>query len=81
MFEIMRKFQSDYWKHCCTACCLQGLSMVGVQQIDRVVEVVEETLKGRFRNAKMFLVFKQVVLMNDLTSLALVRLKQEGSQI
>jgi hypothetical protein len=55
--------------------------MVGVQQIDRVVEVVEETLKGRFRNAKMFLVFKQVVLMNDLSSLALVRLKQEGSQI
>lgn len=25
---------------------LQGLSVVGVQQIDRVVEVVEETLKG-----------------------------------
>lgn len=25
---------------------LQGLSIVGVQQIDRVVEVVEETLKG-----------------------------------
>ncbi|XP_006621185.1 threonylcarbamoyladenosine tRNA methylthiotransferase [Apis dorsata] len=25
---------------------LQGLSMIGVQQIDRVVEVVEETLKG-----------------------------------
>ena len=24
----------------------QGLSMIGVQQIDRVVEVVEETLKG-----------------------------------
>ena len=26
--------------------CVQGLSVVGVQQIDRVVEVVEETLKG-----------------------------------
>jgi threonylcarbamoyladenosine tRNA methylthiotransferase CDKAL1 len=25
---------------------LRGLSVVGVQQIDRVVEVVEETLKG-----------------------------------
>lgn len=25
---------------------LQGLSVIGVQQIDRVVEVVEETLKG-----------------------------------
>lgn len=25
---------------------LEGLSMIGVQQIDRVVEVVEETLKG-----------------------------------
>merc|ERR1711936_1237026 len=25
---------------------LKGLSMIGVQQIDRVVEVVEETLKG-----------------------------------
>ena len=24
----------------------QGLSIVGVQQIDRIVEVVEETLKG-----------------------------------
>lgn len=27
---------------------LQGLSIIGVQQIDRVVEVVEETLKGKF---------------------------------
>jgi len=26
---------------------LKGLSIVGVQQIDRIVEVVEETLKGR----------------------------------
>ena len=26
---------------------LQGLSVIGVQQIDRVVEVVEETLKGQ----------------------------------
>ena len=25
---------------------LKGVSMIGVQQIDRVVEVVEETLKG-----------------------------------
>ena len=25
---------------------IQGLSLIGVQQIDRVVEVVEETLKG-----------------------------------
>lgn len=25
---------------------IQGLSVIGVQQIDRVVEVVEETLKG-----------------------------------
>lgn len=25
---------------------LEGVSVVGVQQIDRVVEVVEETLKG-----------------------------------
>lgn len=27
-------------------CIFQGLSVVGVQQIDRVVDVVEETLKG-----------------------------------
>lgn len=27
---------------------LKGLSVIGVQQIDRVVEVVEETLKGIF---------------------------------
>lgn len=26
---------------------LRGLSVIGVQQIDRVVEVVEETLKGK----------------------------------
>ena len=26
---------------------IKGLSVIGVQQIDRVVEVVEETLKGR----------------------------------
>lgn len=25
---------------------IKGLSIIGVQQIDRVVEVVEETLKG-----------------------------------
>lgn len=25
---------------------LEGISVIGVQQIDRVVEVVEETLKG-----------------------------------
>ena len=25
---------------------IKGLSLIGVQQIDRVVEVVEETLKG-----------------------------------
>jgi len=31
---------------------LQGLSMIGVQQIDRVVEVVEETLKGN--SVRMF---------------------------
>lgn len=33
---------------------LKGLSIVGVQQIDRVVEVVEEALKG-------LLVFLQIV--------------------
>ena len=27
--------------------CFQGLSVIGVQQIDRVVEVVEEALKGK----------------------------------
>ncbi len=26
---------------------IQGLSVIGVQQIDRVIEVVEETLKGQ----------------------------------
>ena len=26
---------------------IKGLSLIGVQQIDRVVEVVEETLKGK----------------------------------
>jgi len=31
---------------------MQGLSMIGVQQIDRVVEVVEETLKGN--SVRMF---------------------------
>jgi len=30
---------------------LQGLSVVGVQQIDRVVDVVEETLKGNIINS------------------------------
>ena len=29
----------------------QGLSVVGVQQIDRVVDVVEETLKGNIINS------------------------------
>lgn len=29
---------------------IQGLSVIGVQQIDRVVEVVEETLKGKKHN-------------------------------
>ena len=28
---------------------IKGLSIIGVQQIDRVVEVVEETLKGILR--------------------------------
>ena len=27
---------------------LKGVSVVGVQQIDRVIEVVEETLKGEY---------------------------------
>ena len=27
---------------------LQGISVIGVQQIDRVTEVVEETLKGKY---------------------------------
>lgn len=30
---------------------LKGLSVIGVQQIDRVVEVVEETLKGRLQGS------------------------------
>jgi len=29
---------------------IHNLSVIGVQQIDRVVEVVEETLKGLFNN-------------------------------
>ena len=29
---------------------IKGLSIIGVQQIDRVVEVVEETLKGAYIN-------------------------------
>ena len=33
---------------------LQGLSVIGVQQIDRVVEVVEETLKGTKPNYNFF---------------------------
>ena len=28
---------------------IEGLSVVGVQQIDRVVEVVEETFKGNYK--------------------------------
>ena len=40
---VSGKQNSDY---------LKGLSMIGVQQIDRVVEVVEETLKGN--SVKMF---------------------------
>lgn len=39
---------------------LQGVSAVGVQQIDRVVEVVEETLKG---NAFHFLQYSCVMHM------------------
>ena len=31
---------------------IKGLSVIGVQQIDRVVEVVEETLKGTSRQVK-----------------------------
>jgi len=45
--------QSISLSHASLACIvvmnvLQGLSAIGVQQIDRVVEVVEETLKGIF---------------------------------
>ena len=29
---------------------IKGLSVIGVQQIDRVIEVVEETLKGNILN-------------------------------
>ena len=32
----------------------QGLSVIGVQQIDRVVEVVEEALKGKSPLGRMF---------------------------
>ena len=36
---------------------LKGLSIIGVQQIDRVVEVVEETLTGTFHYlVKLYLV-------------------------
>lgn len=33
---------------------IQNLSVIGVQQIDRVIEVVEETLKGLFNNIYFF---------------------------
>ena len=33
---------------------VKGLSLIGVQQVDRIVEVVEETLKGEF----LVLIFK-----------------------
>lgn len=33
---------------------LTGLSVVGVQQIDRIVEIVEETLKGIHKVIKYF---------------------------
>jgi threonylcarbamoyladenosine tRNA methylthiotransferase CDKAL1 len=33
---------------------IQNLSVIGVQQIDRVIEVVEETLKGLFNNISFF---------------------------
>ncbi len=36
---------------------LKGLSIIGVQQIDRVVEVVEETLKG-----KLFLIISLILV-------------------
>lgn len=35
---------------------LDGLSVVGVQQIDRVVEVVEETLKGNNLSLVLYLI-------------------------
>lgn len=33
---------------------LNGLSIIGVQQIDRVIEVVEETLKGKHIHLLVF---------------------------
>ncbi len=33
---------------------IRGLSVIGVQQIDRVVEVVEETLKGNQVVSEMY---------------------------
>ena len=43
---------------------IKGLSVIGVQQIDRVVEVVEETLQGRFacRSQEVFL-FKIILFL------------------
>lgn len=36
---------------------IQNLSIIGVQQIDRVIEVVEETLKGLFINIFYYCIF------------------------
>lgn len=53
---------------------LEGVSIVGVQQIDRVVEVVEETLKGhevRLLNRKTLPALDLPKVMVDLSFLAL----------
>ena len=42
---------------------IKGLSVIGVQQIDRVVEVVEETLQGRFAcNSEKVFLFKSIFI-------------------
>ena len=45
---------------------IAGLSVIGVQQIDRIVEVVEETLKGNVIWYKFLILFLEVVTLNYL---------------
>ena len=62
-FAYFRKGQKQ-GKHVVVAGCvsqgaprqeyIKGLSLIGVQQIDRVVEVVEETLKGKTKNLALY---------------------------
>ena len=61
--------------------CVQGLSVVGVQQIDRVVEVVEETLKGECQASISSVVVMVIVVVVVVALSSLARILGECSTI